>query len=96
VSDAWIGKRGTYEVSRVAFNGDSCAEPTYSSRVVTPAQFTDSFRFPPSALHLPNSSVCITEVGCPQDWVAPGALLVHSSETLFTTWDGVFFELERE
>jgi hypothetical protein len=95
-AEAWNGKRATYEATRAAFDGASCAQARYSSRLVPLADFVDGFRFSPSALGFPESEVCITEIGCPENWVAPGSLLLHSTNMLFTTWDGVFFELQRE
>ena len=93
---AWLGKRATYELSRVSFDGESCPGTAYISKVVTSEQFTESFHVSPAALGLSTSELCITEIACPASWVAPGSVLVHSGGTLITAWDGIFFELERE
>ena len=95
-ADAWIGKQATYQTARAAFDGEGCAQATYSSRLVDGAEFMNGFGIPAFALGLPESEICITEIGCPEHWLAPGSLLIHSSNTLFTIWDGVFFELQRD
>ena len=59
-------------------------------------QFSDEFRIHPKALGVPSEATCITEVKCPDEWIAPGSTLIHSRQSLYTIWDGVFFELRRD
>lgn len=93
---AWHGKRAVFEMDYAVFDGERCDEPAYASRMMTPAQLGQLFRLPLSALDLPGAEICVTEIGCPEAWAAPGSFLIHAAERLLTTWDGVFFELARE
>jgi hypothetical protein len=94
-SAEWVGKGATYELDEATFDGEHCSQPSYSSVVLTSEQFTGRFHVTPTAVGLADSEVCVTEIGCPEEWVAPGSVLIHSGTTMVTMWDGVFFELER-
>lgn len=95
-ADAWNGRHAVYGAHRAVFDNDACSNPQYVSQVLDTAQFTSEFGFPPEALGLPGADTCITEIGCPGEWVAPGAALIHSGNGLMTPWQGVFFELARD
>lgn len=95
-ADAWVGEHATYETSKVMFHSARCDRPSFASRVVSARSFVEQFRIPPEDLGLSTSGVCITTIGCPEEWTAPGSLLLHSPHALITLWDGVFFELERD
>jgi hypothetical protein len=94
-SAAWLGKRAAYETARAEFDGETCSEPRYATYVTDADLFLTRFELRPEQLGVPGPGVCITEIGCPDEWVAPGSLLVHSGDALLTPWNGVFFTLER-
>lgn len=95
-ADVWNGRHAVYGAHRAVFDNEACSNPQYVSRVVGASEFANEFRVPPEVLGLPGADTCITEIGCPDTWAAPGAQLIHSSSGLMTLWQGVFFELERD
>ncbi len=95
-NQGWTGRRAVYTAHRAIFDNDACGQPSYVSRVVDAAAFEREFRVPPTALGLPDGATCVTDVGCPGEWVSPGSPLIHSSAGLLTNWQGVFMRLERD
>lgn len=92
----WVGARATYAKDRAAFGPDECRAPTYTSRTLTAQDFVAAYRVRADALGLTDPTVTIVTVSCRSAWTNRGSLLIVKSATnLITTWDGVFYELER-
>ena len=92
----WIGTVATYDKNRAAFGRETCAAPSYATRTMTPDEFAKEYHVRAADLGLQGDAVTLVTVTCPSAWTNRGSLLiVKSSDTLLTMWDGVFFELER-
>jgi hypothetical protein len=63
---------------------------------MTPDEFETAYHVRGAALGLEGQTVTLITVTCPSAWTNRGSvLIVKSRDALLTTWDGVFFELER-
>ncbi len=93
---SWYGKRATFAVDHAVFDGERCADPTYSSRPMNVMQLAESFRLPAATFDQAASGICLVEVGCPTGWSGPASLLLQGPQRLIVVWDGVFFDLARE
>lgn len=92
----WYGSQAVYSASSVTFRGRRCEEPRFSVSEMNEAAFRNAYRATFSALDIDGSSVQILEVGCPDGWAHPGALLIEAGpESAYIVWDGVFFKLVR-
>ena len=92
----WVGKTAEYSRTRARFGTEECSEPTYAEATLAAPAFAAEFGVSVEALGLEAPVTTIT-VGCRGEWTVPGSqLLVRGSDRMFTLWDGVFFELERE
>jgi len=92
----WIGTVARYDKDRAAFGRETCAAPSYATRVMTPDEFAKEYRVRAADLGLQGDAVTVITVTCPSAWSNRGSLLiVKPPDTLLTMWDGVFFELER-
>lgn len=98
-AQAWKGRTVVLTAMRATSGTDSCSTPQYETRTVpTDSLLEVDFRTTAAALGLsPGGTMDVTQVSCAgSPWAAPGSILLHSGPTrAFTTWDGVFFELER-
>lgn len=98
-AQAWKGRTVVLTATRATSGTDSCSTPQYHTRSVpTDSLLEVDFRTTAAALGLsPGGTLDVTQVSCSgSPWAAPGSILLHSGPTrAFTTWDGVFFELER-
>jgi heat shock protein HslJ len=93
---AWKGTEASYGETRAAFGPDECTRPTYESRTMSVNEFAQEYRVSAADLGLSGPSLTLVTVTCASPWTNHGSvLIVKSVKTLVTTWDGVFFELER-
>jgi hypothetical protein len=92
----WIGTVASYDKHRAAFGREICDQPSYATRTMAPDEFAKEYRVRPADLGLQGDAVTLISVTCASPWTNRGSLLVvKSADVLLTTWDGVFFELER-
>jgi hypothetical protein len=92
----WIGTIASYEKNRAAFGKSTCPRPTYTIRLLSPEEFLQEYRVRASDLGLTGTPLTLVTVGCATNWSNRGSFLIlKSPDTMLTTWDGVFFELER-
>jgi uncharacterized membrane protein len=92
----WVGRTAEYTSTRAVFGPDECTEPNYAITSLATSGFAAEFGVLPEALGLA-APVTVVTVGCRGDWTVPGnRLIVKGPDRLFTLWDGVFFELERQ
>lgn len=90
----WYGAEAVYAASSVTFRDESCEQPRFTASEMDEAAFTRAYRTTFSALDIEGLSVRIVEVGCPDNWVHPGALLIEAGpESGYIVWDGVFFKM---
>ena len=92
----WVGTVATYDDHRAVFGRDACNAASYTTRTVTPEGFTQEYRVRPTDLGLQGEAITLVTVSCASAWTNRGSLLiVKSADEMLTTWDGVFFVLER-
>jgi hypothetical protein len=98
----WYGRVFHYAEGRAWSVADTCAHPAYRRRIVrADSLLGDGFHTTLEKLAWPdttNQMLAITEVTCGGEaWSAPGGLLIWvAPDKPYTTWDGVFFELQRD
>lgn len=92
----WFGLVASYRLDRVSFKDDSCHTPAYTTRKLSESDFYQEFRATFAALAIDQEEVTLVEVNCAGDWLAPGSVLIQVDEdNAYTTWDGVFFKLDK-
>jgi uncharacterized membrane protein len=96
---AWHGRAAFYSSALAVFGADTCRSPSYLSRQVRgDSLLTVDYRVAPGVFGLkPGATIRRIEVQCSGSaWSAPGGTLLEMPNgSLFTVWDGVFFELRR-
>lgn len=96
---AWHGRAAFYSSALAVFGADTCRSPSYLSQQVRgDSLLTVDYRVAPEAFDLkPGATIRRIEVQCSGSaWTVPGGTLLEMPNgTLFTVWDGVFFELRR-
>lgn len=92
----WFGSEASYTKAKVAFRGETCESPEFTLTSLTEDEFFSSYRARFTALGIEGESVEILHVGCPSDWIAPGATLIKVNSNIgYTLWDGVFFKVDK-
>jgi len=98
-ASAWHGRTASYSSGLAVFGSDTCRSPSYHSRQVRgDSLLTVDYRVAPGAFDLkPGVTIRRIEVQCTGSaWTVPGGTLLEMPNgSLFTVWDGVFFELRR-
>jgi uncharacterized lipoprotein YbaY len=95
-ASAWIGTRANYAEGLALFGEERCDRPSYETRSMTLDQFAEEYRVRPADVGLRGEPLTRVTVGCSTPWSHRGRVLfVRSPDALLTTWDGTFFELER-
>lgn len=95
----WHGRSARFTSGIAIFDADTCRTPVYDARELRgDSLLAVDYHADPAVFGLkPGASIRRIEVRC--DTMAstgPGAVLLEMpSGTLFTVWDGVFFELRR-
>ncbi|GAB3681197.1 hypothetical protein GCM10028792_27140 [Salinisphaera aquimarina] len=93
---SWDGSVAHYTADIAEFRKNECSDPVYRSTEQSAAEFYDYYRFDPAKLGIDGKSIETIEVGCPDDWIQPGSkLLKVDSRTAYTSWDGVYFKLNK-
>ena len=96
-SQAWHGRKASYDSTIARFGQDSCLHPLYLARVRTEADFLDNDRISMRQLGITTSTVTVVDIRCPGDWDSPGAsLIVKDKDHIIAMSDGVYFELKRD
>lgn len=92
----WFGSELTYTKEQVAFRGETCDSPVYSSTLLTEGEFYSLYRAKFQGLGIAGDSVELLEVGCPDNWIAVGSTMIKVSDiSAYILWDGVFFKVEK-
>jgi len=95
-ADAWIGTDVWFSAFEVQFGESRCEAPDYMAVRILDSRIHEYPAFPLRELGIEADSVPAFAISCGfQDWIAPGSLVGFYDDRLFTTWDGVFFELHR-
>lgn len=96
---AWHGRSARFTTGMAVFDDDTCHTPTYDTRDLRgDSLLAVDYRADPAVFGLrPGAAIRRIEIRCGDSpWSGPGGVLfVMPSGTLFTVWDGVFFELRR-
>ncbi|MDR6982401.1 hypothetical protein J2X32_001019 [Rheinheimera pacifica] len=93
---AWFGTKASYTDTKVSFADEVCDKPQFTLTTLVEAEFYSLYRARFQQLGITGESTEILTVGCPSDWVAPGAILIKAeNNTAYTLWDGVFFKLDK-
>ena len=94
---SWYGSIARYSADSAKFREDQCAQPSYRTTRQSAADFFEYYRFAATELGIDSDTVETVGIGCPERWDAPGSSLIRvDSDTAFTSWDGVYFKLERQ
>lgn len=94
-ADGWLGTVARFSGDAVRFGRWSCEAPEYAEISFTESDFREGFRISGVALGITEDRVGY-DISCSgADWVAPGSWIIVDGERLLTTWDGVFFEMEK-
>lgn len=93
---AWFGTKVTYSDTKVSFAGEVCDKPQFTLTALAEAEFYPLYRARFAQLGITGETADVLTVGCPSEWVAPGAVLIKATgNTAYTLWDGVFFKLDK-
>jgi len=95
----WHGRVIDIDHSRAVSGDDTCTGIAFGYEVRPAGRFLgEGYHVAPFTLGLPDSTVGVTWVSCNgENWMAPGGVLIWAEpDRVFTPWDGVFFEMERE
>lgn len=96
---AWHGRTARFSTGLAVFGADTCASPAYESHPLRgDSLLAVDYHADPAVFGLkPGASIRRIVVRCDASaWNTPGGtLLLMPSGTLYTVWDGVFFELRR-
>lgn len=93
---AWFGTEASYTDTKVSFADNVCEKPQFTLTALAEAEFYSLYRARFQQLGITAQSTEVLTVGCPSDWVAPGAVLIKAdNETGYILWDGVFFKLDK-
>jgi hypothetical protein len=93
-AETWIGKSVHYSIESAGVAGEICGSPTFQMRKVSRLEFYESFKIFPDDLDIDDGEVDLLEIGCPDNWTAPGSLLILGSDKLYMIWEGVYFLIE--
>lgn len=89
------GQTATYAAAQARFDRERCESPRYQPRTLTASALYEEYRLQPAQLGL-TEPVTLIDVACATGQLGPGAtLLIQSTDTLLTPWDGAFYELRR-
>src|SRR5690606_16188643 len=92
----WVGSEASYTETKVSFRDESCDKPKFTVTSLTEDEFYSAYRARFKTLGIEGESVEILHVGCPSDWIAPGATLIKANNNFgYTLWDGVFFKVDK-
>ncbi len=93
----WYGNKAIYSKNRASFRDDECSKPVYKTEICDKDDFHFRFRASFQELGLEGEKVEIIVIGCPDNWIAPGSLIIKvNNDHVYTIWDGVFFLLEKQ
>lgn len=93
---AWFGTKASYTDTNVSFADNVCEKPQFTLTALAEAEFYSVYRARFQQLGITAQSTEVLTVGCPSDWVAPGAVLIKAdNDTGYILWDGVFFKLDK-
>jgi|SRR5690554_1047545 hypothetical protein len=92
----WFGSEASYTETKVSFRDESCDNPKFTITSLTEDEFYSTYRARFKTLGIEGELVEILNVGCPSDWIAPGATLIKANNNSgYTLWDGVFFKVDK-
>lgn len=92
----WFGDEVRLNASQVRFQNEVCDQPSFHVNTLNEDEFYTYFRTRFDSLDFEGETVDVIEVGCPDYWGVPGAMLVRVSNNLaYLPWDGVFFQVEK-
>ncbi|MCS4308584.1 hypothetical protein M2404_002941 [Rheinheimera pacifica] len=93
---AWFGTKATYTDTKVSFAEAVCDKPQFTLTTLTEGEFYALYRARFEQLEITTEATEVLTVGCPSDWLAPGAVLIKvTNNKAYTVWDGVFFKLDK-
>ena len=92
-----LGMKIRFNSERAVSGRDVCSRPTYESKRMGAEEFLREFKTSLRSIGIEQQEVEVVNIRCGgEDWTAPGATLLKIEKgRVLTTWDGVFFGLQK-